>query len=329
MNQSNSKAQGKCFLDTGLYESCIGNCKSVLSYNTWLGNLESLCIARKKLDEFMEGSNTFSVAISAFTQCQPAILDIFASKSEAALDLIRYFFSISEPEETRQIAEKMSNEILYRILAKDYENFVNIQKMVDRRKAAVNYFAVKSSAFWKLMSQERLCSIIVFLVRDVHEYKLAAQFLMILSPEVISQFTKFTNLSEDDERNLFLALEDNIYNIPLVSPKIYGHMLELFKDEFEIFFVLETMGPLVKRRAEIEDISMSFLRYHKRTGQKLSIQWIYSELFGLEYELVVEILNQLMENEFITLSEKHTLQALLKTGSLESLSEVKLEILNQ
>jgi hypothetical protein len=49
----------------------------------------------------------------------------------------------------------------------------------------------------------------------------------------------------------------------------------------------------------------------------------------MEYELVVEVLAHLAENNYISQSEKYTLQALLKTGSLEALSEVKLEILNQ
>jgi len=45
--------------------------------------------------------------------------------------------------------------------------------------------------------------------------------------------------------------------------------------------------------------------------------------------LVMEVLSQLAESQYITISEKVTLQALLKTGSLESLSDIKLEILNQ
>jgi hypothetical protein len=89
------------------------------------------------------------------------------------------------------------------------------------------------------------------------------------------------------------------------------------------------MGALVKRRAEIDDITNSFIKYYKKSGQKFSIQWIYSELYGIEYELVMEVLSQLAESQYITPSEKVTLQALLKTGSLESLSDIKLEILNQ
>lgn len=279
--------------------------------------------------EFIYGSNTFTVAVSAFMQSQSEVIDEFALEDSATLDLVRYFLNICEPEEVKEIVENLSNECLYKILASDYENYMNIRKMVGKNKVAQNYFGMRSSRYWKMVPHERICQIIVYLIREKFLYQLAAQFLMILSPEVISQFDKYTDLSEEDERNLFLALEDNIYQIPLISPKIYEHMMNLFRDNFEIYFVLETMGELVKRRAEIENVTQSFLKYQTKTGQKLSIQWIYSELFGMEYELVVEVLAQLAENGYISLSEKYTLQALLKTGSLEALSDVKLEILNQ
>ena len=104
--------------------------------------------------------------------------------------------------------------------------------------------------------------------------------------------------------------------------------MEVFKEDMEIYFILDTMGELVKRRAQIEDITDSFLRYYKKSGHKLTIQWIYSELYGLEYELVVEVLDQLKEKDFISSSEKMTLQGLLKSGNLDYWKDVKLEILN-
>jgi hypothetical protein len=320
----------KCFLDTTIFQPCPTNCRTILNENKkWLGNLNKICIAKAKMREFVYGSNTFTVAVSAFLQSQSEVIDEFSLEDTATLDLVRYFLNICEPDEVKEIVENLSDECLYKILASDYENYLNIRKMVGKNKVAQNYFGLRSSRYWKTISHERICKIIVYLIREKLLYQLAAQFLMILSPEVISQFDKYTDLSEEDERNLFLALEDNIYQIPLISPKIYDHMMNLFRDNFEIFFVLETMGELVKRRAEIQNVTQSFLKYQTKTGQKLSIQWIYSELFGMEYELVVEVLAHLAENNYISQSEKYTLQALLKTGSLEALSEVKLEILNQ
>lgn len=330
MNEKKSTPKlEKCFLDTVVFDVCPENCRSVLSDNkNWIGNISKICVAKAKMREFIYGTNTFTVAISAFFQAQPEIIDEFAKEDNSTLDLIRYFLNICEPEQVKDVVEEMSNEVLFKILALDYENYLNIKKLLGKNKVPPTYFGMKTSRFWKLISQEKICSMIVYLIREKQIYQLAGQFLMILSPEVISQFDKYTDLSEEDEKNLFLALEDNIYQIPLISPKIYDHMLKLFQDNFEIYFVLETMGELVKRRAEIEDIVHSFINYQKTINQKLSIQWIYSELYGLEYELVVEVLGQLAENNFITLSEKNTLQALLKTGSLDALGDIKLEILN-
>jgi hypothetical protein len=48
------------------------------------------------------------------------------------------------------------------------------------------------------------------------------------------------------KKNLYLALEDNIYNLPLISPKIYEHMMNLFKDDMEIFFDLGYYGRACK-----------------------------------------------------------------------------------
>ncbi len=318
----------KCFLDTTETGVCVENCRNILSTNTWMGNYQEYCNAGDKMDSFMNGRNTFTTAVSAFLQAQPSVIDNFASKSENHLELIRYFFGICEPNQVKEHANKISNEILFQILYADYENYLKVRKMYGKKPEATNYFAVKSSSFWKLVSNQKICDMIVFLLREKKSYSLAAQFLLILPTEVMSEFTTLTDLSEDDERNLYLALEDNIYNLPLISPKIYPHMLVLFKDNIEIFFILETMVELVKRRSLIEDITRSFIKYYKKSGHKLTIQWIYSELYGLEYELVVEVLDLLKEKEFISASEKVTLQNLLKTGSLDSLKEVKLEILN-
>ena len=179
-------------------------------------NINQICIAKNKLSEFVFGKNTFTAAMSAFQQAQPSILEEFANENDSTMDLIRYFLTICEPEEVKEIVESMTNELLFKILEVDYENFQNIKSATSKIKGPVNYFSMKSSRYWNSISQEKLCQMIVYLIKEKTMFKLAAQFLMILSPDVISQFNKYTNLSEDDERELFLALEDNIYNIPLI-----------------------------------------------------------------------------------------------------------------
>jgi hypothetical protein len=293
-----------------------------------MGNFKDYCTADQKLTAFVNGEATFTIAVTAFQQAQTQVIDYFASESEANLDLIRYFFGVCEAIQVKEHADKLSNEVLYKILYLDYENYIKVRKMYGRKPEATNYFAVKSSLFWKLVSHQKICDMIVYLIREKQSYSLASQFLLILPSQVMSEFNKYTDLNEEDERNLYLALEDNIYNLPLISPKIYKHMLHLFADNIEIFFILDTMNELVKRRSSIEDITSSFVKYYSKSGHKLTIQWIYSELFGLEYELIVEVLDNLKEIEYITASEKTTLQSLMKSGSLDSLKDIKLEILN-
>ncbi len=327
--QKNTKSS-KCFLDTYVFQACPNNCKSNLIANPWLGKLATLCIAKEKMASFINGENTFTVAVTAFLQAQPSIVEEFANESLATLDLVRYFFSICEPKEIKDTVENLSIEVLYKLLIIDYDNYLKIRDMLKSKRTpqANNYFALKSSKFWTVVSEKKICEMISYLTKEKKEFTLASQFLLILSPDIISDFGKHVDLDEEQERALYRSLEDNIYTIPLISPKIYEHMTVLFKDDMEIFFILQTMEELVKRRAKVDEITNSFIFYHTKTGQKLSIQWIYSELYGLEYELVVEVLNKLMEKTYLTVSEKTTLQGLLKSGNMDFMKSVKQEILN-
>jgi hypothetical protein len=84
-----------------------------------MANINQICIAKYKLREFVFGKNTFTTAITAFQQCQPQIIEEFASENDSTMDLIRYFLTICEPEEVKEIVESMSNELLLKILEVD------------------------------------------------------------------------------------------------------------------------------------------------------------------------------------------------------------------
>lgn len=315
----------KCFLDTYTFQVCPDNCKSNLSSNPWMVGIT--CIAVKKMSSFLEGENTFTVAISAFLQSQPKFVEEFASESEGNLDLVRYFLSICEKGQIKVIIENLSNQVICQILKLDYENYLKVKKMLGRTQQITNYFSLKGSKYWTDVSDKKKCTVMEYLIKEKQDYKLASEFLAILAPESISKLKILASLTEEEERNLYISLEDNIYSLPLISPKIYDHMLTLFQDNLEIYFILETMAELVKRKSMIEDTTQSFIKYRNKNGQNFSIQWIFSELYGLEYELVVEILGQLKEKDFISNSERSTLQSLLKTGSLDFLKDMKQEIL--
>ncbi len=329
MNPKTPQSEKKCLIDTAVNEACPDNCKSVIALNPWGGRLKIECIAKDKLKAFMNSQNSFAVAISAFQQALPAFIEEFANEGEASLDLVRYFLSISDPKDVKEIAEALSNETLYSIIKVDFQNFEKMSE--ERRKARIrnNYFESKSSLYWYSISPEKICNFINYLVKEKEEYKLASQFLLVLPSTIISKLNDFAKLSGEDERNLYLALGDNIYELPLISPTIYSHMLELFQENLEIFFILQTMEELVKRKALVINTTETIISSYRKHGYELSIQAIYSELFGMEIELIVEILGQLREKNVISLSEKTSLQKLFEGGGIDFIKGMKNEILKR
>ena len=277
----------------------------------------------------MHSQNSFVVAISAFQQATPKFIEEFAREGTAELDLVRYFLSILEPKDVKEVAEALSEETLLEIFKTDFQNFES--KIEERRRNRIksSYFDAKSSMYWRSISHTKICKFIKYLIKDKSEHKLASQFLLILPSSVISQLNVLADLSGDDERNLYLALGDNIYELPIVSPKIYSHMLDLFQENMEIFFILQTMEELIKRKAMVIDTTETIINSYKKHGYALSIQAIYSELYGLEIELVVEILGQLREKGVLSLPEKNSLQKLFEGGGIDFIKGMKSEILSR
>ncbi|MBE7412373.1 MAG: hypothetical protein L6Q54_12520 [Leptospiraceae bacterium] len=329
METKKPQARDKCFIDTTVYEVCPSNCKSVIAQNPWGGRLKSECIAIEKLRAFMNSENSFSVAISAFQQASPHFIEEFARKSKGSLDLIRYFLNISDQKDINEITSAFSNRTLLSIIELDLQNFSKMSNEKNRAKLENNYFKSKNSLFWNFVSSKKICNFIHFLMKEKEESSLAAQFLLVLPPEIISQLENYANLSDEDEKTLYHALGDGIYELPLKSPKIYQHLLELFKDDLEIFFILQTMEELVKRKAMIINTTEIIISGYKKHGYALSFQAIYSELYGMEIELIVEILGQLRERNILTLSEKNSLQRLFESGGIDFIKGIKTEILGK
>ncbi|MEM7184364.1 MAG: hypothetical protein AAF518_25930, partial [Spirochaetota bacterium] len=165
-SEKQENTESKCFLDTHIFQTCPANCKANIANNPWLGKLDTICTAKEKLTTFMMGENTFTVAVTAFLQAQPNIIEAFARENEVNQDLIRYFFGICEPEDIKRIVESLSNEVIYRILDTDYKNYLEIRKMLGRSPEANNYFALKSSRYWHFVSGEKICNLIVYLVKE-------------------------------------------------------------------------------------------------------------------------------------------------------------------
>ena len=89
------------------------------------------------------------------------------------------------------------------------------------------------------------------------------------------------------------------------------------------------MEELVKRKDMVVDTTDTIISSYKKHGYALSIQAIYSELYGLEIELIVEILGQLRDKNVLSLSEKSSLQKLFESGGIDFIKGMRSEILNR
>ncbi len=317
----------RCMLDTGLHQKCLSNCKAAVQDNRWQTRLVDSCIAAAKLTLFQEGKNSFGVAQSAFLQCDARLLDAFIQKSPDNVDLIRYFLGAQKPEESAGIAGALNSDSLYEIFRADYTHYLRLRREKPEAVQGNNYFLQKGAQYWAKLPVSRICSLIAGILRDRKDVSSAAQFIVLIPASVISRFPELSGLTEEEERSLFLGLEGDLFTLPLLSPGIYEHMVQLFETQPEIGMILSGMEELVKRRAVVISTTESMLEYYNRSNTRLSLPALYSELFGIEFELAAEVLHHLVEHQVITPNERNTLIEFLKSGKLDFIRQMRDEIL--
>ncbi|WCL50111.1 hypothetical protein [Leptospira sp. GIMC2001] len=316
-----------CLIDTNIFQACPKNCKSVLKGNFKQIGLEKSCIAKEKLNAFLEGISTFNVGISAFYQANPDILNSFIKEKPENQELVSYYLSISEPEAVSDIVESLTDSVAYELFKNNYDNYLKLKEDYKTRNTSKNFFKIKGNQYWQGVSFAKICSIILYSIREKNEYALVSQFLVLLPQGVVSHLQEFSGINDQEEKNLYLSLGDSIYELPIQSPGVYPHMLKLFEDDLEIFMILSTMEELVKRQKQILSITGKLIEYYEEHSFGLTIQNIYSELIGLESELVTEILNQLKDKSVISDSQKDMLNMVFQRGNIDFLKTLRGEIL--
>jgi hypothetical protein len=317
----------KCSLEISLDDPCAINCKTYLSKLTRKEKENFECHASTKLNLFLEGEVTFGVGVSAFHQASPSLLEEFFLKSNENKELITYFLYINDPPIVKDIIENFSASMLAQLFKSDFLSFQAIQKGAPREKRHKNFFKVKSYRYWTYINYQKICDTIVYFIRETNEATLAAQFLNILPSPIVSNLIDFTGFTAEEERILYQALGDGIYELPIQSPKIYQHMLVLFAEDIEIFMILSTMEELIKRQSQILELTDKLLNYTEKNRIDLSIQFIYSELRDIDLGTSVEILTQLQERQMITPSQKELILNFLENGSIDILRQLKKDIL--
>ena len=310
--------ESKCQIGIKLHDICPDNCKSIQENNPWQERLAKECIAVNKLDGFIDGSVSLSVAMAAFHQCPVSRLVNFAQKSLEHIDLLNYFLNISEIEKARITAETFTESLLADLFRMEYENFKKMRGRIYSKKDRIekNFFNLKGHVYWSKISHSKICNLIRYFIQKTNEPFLASQFLVILPPFVVSKLDQYTGLNREEEKNLYLALGDEIYELPLQSPSLYSHMVDLFSEDFEINLYLTTMEELIKRQVQVFESTQNLINYFTENSIELSIQKIYDEVVKFEKDLSFEILNRLMEKQVLTLSQRDTILKLLETKSL-------------
>jgi hypothetical protein len=316
-----------CLINTTLYDACPASCKTVTRSSEMGRDIISSCIAREKLNAFLEGETTFTVGITAFYQANAEILNSFILEKLENKELISYYLSISDPEKVSDIIENLSDSIVYDLFRTNYKEFTLIRENYSVRNRGKNFFEIKGNRYWSGVSFQKICNLIQYSIREKQEYQLVSQFLVILPPGVVTNLKEFTHLTAEEEKNLYLALGDAIYEVPIIAPDIYHHMMSVLADEFEIALVLGTMEELVKRQKKILDITAKLIEYYEENSYGLNIQNIYSELNGLEPEMITEILNQLREKKVLSDSQRDMLNMVFQRGSIDFLKALKDDIL--
>ncbi|WP_246052300.1 hypothetical protein [Leptospira idonii] len=285
------------------------------------------CIAKEKLRAFLQNRVTFRVGISAFYQSNYRILEEFMAESKENQELVTYYLYISDPPLVKDIIEAFTSETLASLFRTDYKTFISIRDTISKEKREKNFFKVRGYRYWTYLNFQKVCDVIVYLVREMKEPELACQFLVILPSAIVSNLKDYTGFTPEEEKTLYQALGDAIYELPIQSPKIYDHMLALFADDMEIFIVLSTMEELIRRQEKILDLTEKLLSYTAKNRLDLNIQYIFSELNGTEIGIATEILNQLQERKVISPSQKELVLNFLETGNLDILKPLKMNLL--
>ncbi|TGL60304.1 hypothetical protein EHQ58_07355 [Leptospira ognonensis] len=316
-----------CTFGVNLDLPCPIDCKNTLAKKTRKEKENFECIAEKKFDLFLQERVTFGVGVSAFLQAHPSVLEEFFHKSAENKELITYFLYINDPASVKDIIENFSPRTLAALFKSDFTSFKNIMASSPRDKRYKSIFKVKSYRYWTYINSQKICDTIVYFIREAKEAELAAQFLIILPSNIVSNLRDFTGFTPEEEIILYRALGDEIYELPIQTPQIYDHMISLFADDIEIFMILSTMEELIKRQKQILELTEKLLIYTEKNRIDLSIQFIYSELNGLEIGTASEILNQMQEKQMITTSQRELILSFLKNGSLDILKRLRNDLL--
>nr|WP_036094466.1 hypothetical protein [Leptospira weilii] len=298
-----------CKIGTSIGEPCLANCRQNLLPNEWSREIRESCIAGEKMQAFAEGKIGINVGASAFLQAHPLVLEEFISKGPVYFEVLRYFLTLIEPQKIKEAIDSFGNKLLYKIIIYEYGIYKQTEDERRSLRKTTSFLDLKSNAYWSSLSPKRICSFISYCLKEAKDPEFASQFLTVLPSEAVSDLKNLAGLNIEEEKELYLSLKDGIYELPIQSPGIYRHILQLFEDDPEIFLILSTMEELVLRKQQIIESSHVILEKYK--SGKLNYQSLFGDLSVLEPEITMEILGIFEEKGILGRSEKNLIKELL------------------
>ncbi len=301
-----------CLAGVSESKPCPGNCRDFYRESNWNDSGEQACFAFEKLEKFLEGVSSFSVGATAFQQAPADILENFSTRSEIGFDLVRYFLSISSPDQVMSTILEMDDSLLYRIVKEDFKIFQKLRKEKKVFGTETNFLDSKAAQFWNGLPPERISKFILFCLRTKKDNIFAARFLGLMPIETLLMLGETLRLSREEEVELYKGLEESLYEFPIRFPAIYPHLLELFSEDPEINIILSTMEGLVERKESLLRAREEVLKIIEESDKKNSHQEVLNYLNTLDKDAALEILGMLEEQNHIGFSEKSLLSAYIK-----------------
>ena len=272
-----------------------------------------LCVADEKILSFYEGKLSLSIAYSAFENASPSFLSKKMTENPNLITCLQYFIQITEPIKAAHRLEKFKENILHHILEENYYRYLNQKNSLEVR----SFFDFKGNEFWKYLSEEKRLFMIRFLANK-DEFKLASLFLLILSPNYSDRLTKDILLSEESEKRLYLALEDDIFILAQINPLLYFRLLDLLKEDetgiLEVLREFETIAEL--KLSSLKKFSETIEEFSKVKDSVFPLQWFYSKLKHLEIGHRNDVLDFLQKEEVITNYDKELLNGLFNKDAI-------------
>ncbi|TGL61122.1 hypothetical protein [Leptospira sarikeiensis] len=310
--ENKQKAERTCLAGVSEFKPCPSNCRDFFRVSNWDDSSDQSCFAFEKLEKFLEGGNSFSVGATAFQQAPADILENFSTQSEIGFDLVRYFLSISSPDQVMSTILEMDDSLLYRIVKEDFKIFQKLRKEKKVFGTETNFLDSKAAQFWNSLPPERITKFVLYCLRNKKDNIFAARFLGLMPPETLLTLRENLSLTKEEEIELYRGLEESLYEFPILFPGMYTHLLELFAEDPEIHIILSTMEGLVDRKKGLLKAGREVLRIIEASDKKNSHQEVLNYLNTLDKDAALEILGMLEEKNHIGISEKSLLSAYIK-----------------